>query len=304
METIKSAAKLKSLENRFDLSPFESARKDQQEKTYAQEITKMRFTHYMIYLSWMGVHPLLQHLHSAQPSNQELLQATAAADESLKKEKEFLDDLQGLLNQPVETTGRTQKKSMTFDSDILALLKYQAEVEEVLVSNPEFCGIGISLHQIAENQKLSENTLMMIAGIPLVALGLLFPPTLGLAYLLQVGAASSGIAVYQLGKEYEKDKVVQTARLQREKSDDFAKLVQDFNQSVSKQNGGWDKIRKQLNENVTSVYRMQLDRTRQDQVDLKIAAALTPILIAAPLASNLIRSSAADLLKVFATVPK
>lgn len=241
---------------------------------YKSEFLKVRHTHYMIYLSLMGINPILQYIKSDSPGKSEINTAASEVLKNLEKEKAQLDKIGNALKRPY-SIGRAGTK--TFDSEILSLMDYRTEVEEVLLENPQFCGLGLSLNQVKSNKQLTT----AIAGLPLLVISFFVPPVYGLA----IGALTSGYFIYDSQNSYTNNLTRENARIQREGMSDFLeKIVPDGEGKSS------DQIRNEMQNDVTSIYRSNLQHLKQSESDRDVSVVMAPAMLFSPVAAKYIAS--------------
>lgn len=246
--------------------------KKDQSTLYREELLKVRHSHYMIYLSLMGINPVLQSIRSAEPSIEEVNLAANETLKNLDKEKNLLGEIEAAINNPhpIGTAG-----NKTFKRDALKLLSYRTEVEEVLLENPQFCGLAVGLHQVKDNQQLE----LALIGLPVMAVSLLVPPMYGIA----IGAGLSLLALHQSQSELSEAQVREGARIQREG-------MSDFTQTISTEGKTTAQITDDMQKDVTRVYRKNLQVLQQSEADRNTTVILGPALIFSPLAAKYIVS--------------
>jgi hypothetical protein len=243
---------------------------------YRSELLKMRHTFYMIYLSYMGITPLLQFIRSSKPSAAEISTAAKRVLSSLANENALLSKIENKLKNP-EVTG--PRKIKEFDPSILSLLNYRAEVEEVLRENPAFCGLGVSLQQIKGNQELVP---IVLVGLPVMAASFWLPP----AWALAAGLTTTATVVAKQQDVYTQSFDRETSRVQR-------KGYSDFKETLN--NKPLAQLRDELNKDVTRVYRSQLQDIRNDEVNRNVSLIVVPAATTAPAALKIISGFSSSL---------
>lgn len=248
--------------------PKSSSQKEKS-KAYVQNLLKVRHTHYMIYLSLLGINPILQYIKSPNPTASEIHSAATEILKNLSEEKKQLLQIESSLAHP-HSVGRVGMKD--YDDRVLTLLDYRTEVEEVLLEKPQFCGLGTALHQIKANKQYSA----VIAGLPVLAISFFVPPMYGLA----IGTTSSAYYVYDSQKTFRDNVTRENARIQREGMSAFAEtILPDDNTHTHKTS---DEIRDEIQKDVTRVYRANLQTLKQSESDRDVSVVLTPAFIVAP----------------------
>ncbi|MBL7542850.1 MAG: hypothetical protein JNL11_03495 [Bdellovibrionaceae bacterium] len=246
--------------------------KSERENLYLADLLRVRHTHYMIYLSFMGINPIMQYLKSPNPTNSEIHIAAKTVLENLEKENQLLSKIENAVEKPY-SVGRSGTKS--FDSQVLDLLSYRTEVEEVLLEDPKYCGLGVSLHQVKSNRQ----TTVALAGLPILAASFLVPPLYGLA----IGALSAGYFVYDSQGRLDDNLARENARIQREG-------MVDFLTNITTEGKKSDQIRDDLQKDVTRVYRKNLQSLRESESERDASVVLAPVVLVSPVAAKYIAS--------------
>lgn len=244
--------------------------KSEKANLYLEDLLKVRHTHYMIYLSFMGINPILQYLKSQNPTHSEIHAAAKTVLENLERENQLLSKIENAVAKPF-SVGRSGTKSL--DSQVLDLLSYRTEVEEVLLEDPKYCGLGVSLHQVKNNRQ----TAVAIAGLPILAISFLVPPLYGIA----IGALTTGYYVYDSQEKLNDNLVRENARIQREGMDDFLANITEEGKTS-------DQIRDDLQKDVTRVYRKNLQSLKESEVERDTSAVLAPVVLISPVATKYI----------------
>lgn len=252
---------------------------------YLADLLKVRHTHYMIYLSFMGINPVLQYLKSPNPTSSEIHTAAKIVLENLEKEKLSLSRIENAVSKPF-SVGRSGTKS--FDSQVLDLLNYRTEVEEVLLEDPKFCGLGVGLHQVKSNRQ----TAVALAGLPILAASFLVPPLYGLA----IGALSAGYYVYDSQGKLNDNLTRENARIQREGMDDFLTNITEGGKTS-------DQIRDDLQKDVTRIYRKNLQALRESESERDSSVVLAPVVLISPLAAKYIAAYSKNMLMSLGSKP-
>ncbi|MBL7669975.1 MAG: hypothetical protein JNM39_05780 [Bdellovibrionaceae bacterium] len=252
---------------------------------YVDQLQKVQRTYYMIYLSFMGINPILQFIKSEAPTKAEINHAATLTLKNLEKEKAFLDEIDNAIAKPFNV-GRSGAKS--FKSEILHLMKYRTEVEEVLLENPEFCGLGVALNQVDSNREITA----ALASLPIFAASFFVPPLYGLA----IAGLTSGYYIFDSQKKLDEGRIHHNARIQREGMNDLIKNISTDGKSS-------DEIRKELENDVTWIYRKDLMELRQREADRNISIVLAPVAVISPLAAKYLASFGRSMRAAFSPAP-
>lgn len=247
-----------------------------------EDLLGIRHMHYMIYLSVMGMNPILQYIQSANPSPQEISQAAQQVGKNLEREKKLIDELEAKINK-VSHHGRAGVQSL--DPDVLKLINYQADFEEVLLENPQYCGIALSLKQIQANRSTTE----AIAGLPILAASFFVPPMAGLG----LGLTTSAYYYYQTKAEIKERKESTLSRVQNPGMAAFKnQLYNDYSDLNT------DEIRQAMQNDVTQIYRQEVQGIRQLQVENRVNLVAVPVMMGLPGLSRMVRSQVLKMTQV------
>lgn len=252
------------------------------DKLYREELTKIRHNHYIIYMSMMGINPVLQFIQSANPSKAEIHTAASKTLENLEKEKKMLDEIEKAVSKPY-SVGRASVQ--TFDDDVLKLLNYRTEVEEVLLENPHFCGLGVALNQIKDNKQMAT----ALVGLTIMGVSFLVPP----AYALALGSGASLYAIFDSQNQLSENRVREMARVQRE---GHSELIEQLSAADKKST---DQLRDDLQKDVTRVYRKNLQELQQSQADRNVNVILGPTVFYSPVALKQVYSYSKSMKSAF-----
>ncbi len=244
--------------------------KQQKSDLYRQAVLKQRYLFYQIYVSLMGTTPILQYIQNPNPSRDEIHQAAKNVLEENFKEEARLREADGAIQEIKVSapTNRSPKGIKKMDPKALYILNYRTEVEEVLLEHPEYCGLGLALSEVKANQ----STFTGIALLPLTAAAFAIPPLAGV--VLGLGGAAFFISDTQ--SNFAEG---QSRQLGRVKRDGMKELLEN----VWHEGKSSDDIRRDLMNDVTRVYRAEIQDQEQLDADRKIAAIVGPLGAISPL---------------------
>ncbi len=249
------------------------------DKKKRSDLLGIRHMHYMIYLSLMSINPILQYIQSETPTAFEINKAGQKIGLNLEKEKKYIDKVEKSIDE-VQQNGRAGVQ--TLRSEVLSLLSYQADLEEVLTENPEFCGIALSLKQIESHR----GTVSAISGLPILAASFFVPPLAGLA----IGGTTSAYFIYKTKSNFTQLKTNEMSRVQNPGMSDFKKqLYQDYSNMTT------DEVRISMQNDVTNIYRQRMQSVRQADVDQKVTLISTPLFFALPGVTRLIKTQSSKI---------
>jgi predicted nuclease of predicted toxin-antitoxin system len=141
----------KTAEGHNNLDSYQERRK---------RLLQARELSFLIYLTLMGIHPIMQNLTSTNPTNKEIQRVIQKTLKALKVESDSLAEALENLKKPFNL-GRAGNR--TYSDKVLLLMKYRGEVEEVLLEHPEYCGLALSLRQVEENKKSTRDVIQSVA---------------------------------------------------------------------------------------------------------------------------------------------
>jgi hypothetical protein len=154
-------------------------------KTFVNEaLIGVRYKHYLAYHETMAEVPLLQYLKGPEVTSTDLQNAFRKMEAGLNKESQNLNRLEKMLN----TKG-------PLPADVLQLMNYNSEVEEILFADNKDCGLATSLLYTMTNRQLGNG---LAVGLPILAVSLFAPPLIGVA----AGLAAGSYGVYTDYKDF------------------------------------------------------------------------------------------------------
>lgn len=181
-----------------------------------KKIQEIREIYIFVYQALMGVHPVLQNITSASPSKAEVNQAAQKTLYALALEKHKLSSMEASLRKPFNL-GRAGNK--TYPAEVLDILKYRTEVEQVLLEHPEFCGLALTLRQVEENRGETQDGIKAVAFV-----GSWF---LGPISSMLAGAAMGSWSLGQSFLTYRNSEMRVLARLNSAEGSNLHKLIQN-----------------------------------------------------------------------------
>lgn len=152
------------------------------------------------YVHTLSRMPLLQFIQNEQPSDQEIIDGIKVMRGHIATDLKSTKALLTLANRThVTTMGRggvayNRKEIKEIDARALGILDFSTQLEKVLQTAPQFCGLATSLVYTKENRKLGND---LAIGIPLAATAIVVPFFTPWVIGAGVGALVGSVAVVE-----------------------------------------------------------------------------------------------------------
>lgn len=170
-----------------------------------------RYAHFEIYQAMMADLPLLQYIRSETPDKAEILSAVSELEKNLTKEEQMVQGLSDAL----------QKTPLP--PEVLDFFNYSSLAEEILLENPQYCGLATSLSHTRTNRQIGN---ALAISLPIMAISFFAPPAavalgssaaVGTGIAIGSGVAAGGVFAYESQVDLEQERVRAFSHLYGEK---------------------------------------------------------------------------------------
>ncbi len=152
------------------------------------------------YANTLSRMPLLQFIQSDQPADQEILNGIKVMRQHIATDIKSAKELLRITNRThITHKGRSgiiisHRPVTEIDTQVLGLLDYSSQLEQVLQNDPQFCGLATSLFYTKENRKFGND---LAIGIPLAVTAIAVPFFTPWIIGAGVGALVGSVAVVE-----------------------------------------------------------------------------------------------------------